>query len=223
MPEQIQLSLRPDTALARLEAEAERLLVRPGRSILGITGGPGVGKSTMATRLVAALNAHEHGRAAYVPMDGFHLKHSRLEAAGTVADKGMPHTFDPVAFERFLVALKAAHEPVHGPGYSRKIEDVEEDAFTVEPETRLLVVEGNYLLLASSPWWRLKPLLELSVFLDVPRELVERRLMKRHAEEGLFTEERNREHIARVDLPNYDLVSRSKSRADVVISLLTEH
>jgi pantothenate kinase len=223
MPDQIQLSLRPDTALARLEAEAERLLVRPGRSILGITGGPGVGKSTMATRLVAALNAKEHGIAAYVPMDGFHLKHSRLEAMGKVADKGMPHTFDATAYEAFLVRLKAAHEEVSGPGYSRRIEDVVDDAYTVAEETKLLVTEGNYLLVASSPWWRLRPLIDLAVFLDVPRELVERRLIKRHAETGLFTEERNRAHIARVDLPNYDLVGRSKSRADIVISLLTEH
>jgi hypothetical protein len=47
--------------------------------------------------------------------------------------------------------------------------------------------------------------------------------MKRHAEEGLFSEERNREHIERVDLPNYDLVARSKPRADFVINLLTEY
>ena len=46
--------------------------------------------------------------------------------------------------------------------------------------------------------------------------------MKRHAEEGLFSEERNREHIDRVDLPNYDLVARFKSRADLVINLVTE-
>jgi pantothenate kinase len=219
--EQIQLSLRPDTALARLEAEARRLLVKPGRSVLGIAGGPGSGKSTLATKLVAALNAQERGIAAYVPMDGFHMKHAKLEALGTVGDKGAPHTFEAAAFEAFLARLKTAHEAVSGPGYSRKIEDVVEDAFTIAPETRLLVVEGNYILLAASPWWRIKPLLDLSVFIDVPRELVETRLMKRHAEEGLFTEERNRAHIARVDLPNYDLVLRSKPRADMAITLLT--
>ncbi|MEO6395443.1 MAG: nucleoside/nucleotide kinase family protein [Devosia sp.] len=219
---QIQLSLRPDMALARLESEAERLLIRPGRSILGLAGGPGVGKSTMAIRLVAALNARDRGVAAYVPMDGFHLPHARLEAMGKVADKGMPHTFDAPGYEAFLVRLKAAHEAVSGPGYSRKIEDVVEDAYEVAPETRLLVTEGNYLLLATSPWWRIRPLLDLAVFLDVPRNIVERRLMKRHAEEALFSEERNRAHIARVDLPNYDLVVLSKARADIAIELLTE-
>lgn len=220
--DQISLSLRPDTALVRLEDEARRLLVRPGRSVLGIAGGPGVGKSTIAVRLVEALNREQPGIAAYVPMDGFHMRHARLEAMGTAADKGMPHTFEVEAFEGFLAKLKSAHEPMSGPGYSRKIEDVVDDHYTVAAETRLLVVEGNYLLLATSPWWRIKPLLDLSVFIEVPRQLAEARLLKRHAEEGLFTQERNRAHVARVDMPNFDLVQRSKPRADIAIMLLTQ-
>jgi pantothenate kinase len=222
MSEQIALSLRPDMALARLEAETHKLLIRPGRSILGIAGGPGAGKSTIATKLVEALNVHDRGIAAYVPMDGFHIKHERLVTTGHVREKGAPHTFDVAKFETFLAKLKATHEPLSGPAYSRQIEDVVEDAYTVAPEVRLLVVEGNYLLLSSSPWWRIKPLIDLSVFLEVPRPLVEQRLLKRHAEAGLFTEERNRAHIASVDLPNYDLVARSKPRADIAITLLTE-
>ena len=67
----------------------------------------------------------------------------------------------------------------------------------------------------------MRPLLDVAVFIDLPRELVRARLMKRHAEEGLFTEERNREHVERVDLSNYDLVQRSRPRADIVIDLIT--
>jgi pantothenate kinase len=98
---------------------------------------------------------------------------------------------------------------------------VVEDAFTVDMGVKLLVIEGNYLLLATAPWWRVRPLLDSAVFIDVPRETVRTRLMKRHAEEGLFTEERNRAHIERVDLANYDLVKRSRPRADIVIDLIT--
>ena len=218
----IALSLTPDAALAYLREEAMALLARPGRTVLGIAGGPGVGKSTLATQLVAALNAAQPGVAAYVPMDGFHMKHSKLEGLGTAADKGMPHTFEGAAFATFLAALKAATGPMNGPGYSRKIEDVVEDAFTVPATTRLLVAEGNYLLLSSSPWWPVRPLLDRAVFIEVPREMVRARLMKRHAEEGLFTAERNRAHIERVDLVNFDTVMRSKPRADVAITLLAD-
>jgi pantothenate kinase len=212
------LSLTPEAALAFLREEAAALLARSGRTVLGIAGGPGVGKSTLATQLVAALGPD----AAYVPMDGFHMKHAKLEALGTAADKGMPHTFEAAAFADFLTVLKAATSPMNGPGYSRKIEDVVDDAFAIPATAKLLVVEGNYLLLAMAPWWRVKPLLDRAVFIEVPRETVRERLMKRHAEEGLFTAERNRAHIERVDLPNYDVVMRSKPRADVTIELILE-
>lgn len=211
------LFLTPEAALELLHREAEALLALPGRRALGIAGGPGVGKSTLAQKLVADLGPV----AAYVPMDGFHMKHAKLEALGTVADKGAPHTFEAGDFANFLIALRAATGPMSGPGYSRKIEDVVEDAFTVPAETRLLVVEGNYLLLATAPWWRVKPLLDRAIYIGLDREIVRTRLMKRHAEEGLFTEERNRAHIERTDLPNYDLVVRSKPRADIAIELVT--
>ncbi|MBN9306893.1 MULTISPECIES: nucleoside/nucleotide kinase family protein [unclassified Devosia] len=211
------LSLTPDAALALLRREAEALLAQPGRRVLGIAGGPGTGKSTMAQRLAAELG----GVAAYVPMDGFHMKHAKLESLGTAADKGMPHTFEGAAFADFLMQLKAATADLAGPGYSRKIEDVVDEAFVVPATTRLLVVEGNYLLLATAPWWRVRPLLDRAIFLAVPRELVRARLMKRHAEEGLFTEARNRAHIERVDLVNYDTVMRSRPRADIAIDIVT--
>jgi pantothenate kinase len=212
------LALTPEAAVAFLREEAATLLARPGRTVLGIAGGPGVGKSTLAVQLVEAIGSD----AAYVPMDGFHMKHAKLEALGTAGDKGMPHTFEGAAFADFLASLKAAPGPMNGPGYSRKIEDVVEDAFTIPATTKLLIVEGNYLLLAMAPWWRVKSLLDRAMFIDVPREMVRARLMKRHAEEGLFGEERNRAHIERVDLPNYDVVLRSKPRADVAIELITE-
>jgi pantothenate kinase len=212
------LRLTPDAALALLQSEAMSLLSRPGRTVLGIAGGPGTGKSTIAQKLVASLG----DVAAYVPMDGFHMKHAKLEANGTAVDKGMPHTFEGVAFADFLERLKLATGPVNGPGYSRKIEDTVDDAFTVPATARLLVVEGNYLLLATAPWWRVKPLLDRAVYLEIPVETVRARLMKRHAEEGLFTEERNRAHIERVDLVNTDTVQRSRPRADIAIDLIVE-
>jgi len=217
------LSLTPQQALGWLAERTGAVLSSQQRRVaVGLAGGPGVGKSTLATQLVAALNAAEPGIAAYVPMDGFHMLHAKLESLGTVADKGAPHTFEGAAFAEFLDGLKSAEGPVSGPGYSREIEDVVLDAFIVPAAVRVLVVEGNYLLLANAPWWRIKALLDLAVFVDVPRDKVQARLMKRHAEHGLFSEERNRAHVERVDLGNYDLVQRSRSRADVVLDLVTE-
>ncbi|MBL8597643.1 MAG: hypothetical protein JNL14_07885 [Devosia sp.] len=213
------LRLTPEETLALLRAEAVALLARPGRTVLGIAGGPGSGKSTISQRLAAEFGAV----AAYVPMDGFHMKHAKLEALGTAGDKGMPHTFEGAAFADFLERLRSASGPVSAPGYSRKVEDTVDDAVTISATTRLLIVEGNYLLLATAPWWRVRPLLDRAVYLEVPIDVVRARLMKRHGEEGLFTEERNRAHIERVDLVNHDTVQRSRPRADIAIDLVTDH
>lgn len=211
------LALTPEAALRHLQALAAGY--SGGRMAMGFAGGPGVGKSTLAAQLVAALNEANPGRAALVPMDGFHMKHAKLEAMGQTHFKGAPHTFEAGDFVAFLQRLKTATGPVSGPGYSRKIEDTVEDAFTVSPEAQILVVEGNYLLLDSGAWAQVKPLLDFSTFFVVPREMVRARLMKRHGEEGLFTEERNRAHIERNDLPNYDLIMTTLERADLVIDL----
>jgi pantothenate kinase len=218
------IALTPQEALARLVPHSLEMesAANGQRIAIGLAGGPGSGKSTLAAELVTMLNAVKPGSAALVPMDGFHMKHAKIEAMGQADYKGAPHTFEGAAFVSFLHHLKHATGPVSGPGYSRKIEDVVENAFTIQPEARVLVVEGNYLLLTEGPWAGVKALLDYAVFLDVPRNVIETRLLRRHGEEGLFSEERNRAHIARNDLPNYDLVDGSKDRADVIFEMVVE-
>jgi pantothenate kinase len=217
------LRLTPQQALQRLVPHVLEMESQARHRIaIGLAGGPGSGKSTLAAELVTMLNAVHPGSAQLVPMDGFHMKHAKLEAMGQVDYKGAPHTFEGAAFVDFLRTLKTATTVVGGPSYSRKIEDVVDNAFAVAAEVRILVVEGNYLLLAEVPWADVKPLLDYAVFVDVPRDIVKARLLKRHGEEGLFSEERNRAHIERNDLPNYDLVRLSRDRADVVITMDVE-
>ena len=220
----LHLTLTPQQALSRLVPHILAMQSETHHRIaIGIAGGPGTGKSTLAAELVTMINATHPASAALVPMDGFHIKHDKLEAMGQVEFKGAPHTFEGAEFVGFLHHLKQATEAVSGPGYSRKIEDTVENAFTIQPEVKVLIVEGNYLLLTEGPWAGVRSLLDYAVFIDVPRDLVKQRLLKRHAEEGLFTDERNRAHIERNDLPNYDLVALSQDRADVVITLQVEH
>ncbi len=218
------LQLTPQSALSRLVSHILQMESAAGHRIaVGIAGGPGVGKSTLAAELVTMLNATKVGSAALVPMDGFHMRHAKLEALGTADFKGAPHTFEGAEFVSFLHRLKHANSAVMGPGYSRQIEDVVDNAFTVLADVRVLIVEGNYLLLTEGPWAGVRPLLDYAVFIDVDRDLVKARLLKRHAEAGLFSTKRNIAHIERTDLPNYDLVSASQDRADVVIALITNH
>lgn len=217
------LSLAPQKAAEEI---ARRAIVHAAqlnrRLLIGLAGGPGSGKSTLAGDVVGILNTLIDGSAARLPMDGFHMTTAKLTELGLLEEKGTPHTFEAQAFVDFLKKLKAATGPVACPSYSRRIESVVPDAFTIAGNVPIIVVEGNYLLLEESPWDGIRDLLDFAVYLDLGKELAETRLLKRHAEHGLFTEERNQRHVAQVDLPNYDLADESKSRADLIIDLMTD-
>lgn len=192
------------------------------RVLIGIAGGPGAGKSTLATKLVEILVEAVPGSAALVPMDGFHRPHAELVAAGTAAAKGAPHTFDAEGFVALLKRLKRAEDAVSVPSYSREIEDVVPDAFLIAQNVPILVVEGSYLLLADAAWQPVTELLDYAAYIDVSREVVRARLMKRHAEHGLFSDERNQHHIETVDLKNFDLVAQSRNRADLIMRIASD-
>ena len=152
-------------------------------------------------------------------MDGFHMRQSKLSALGIAAAKGAPHTFEAAAFGAFLAQIKSADGPVSGPSYSRRIEDVIDDAFIVGPQSSIIVVEGNYLLLDERPWIAVRQQFEETVFIGLNRDVARQHLLKRRMAEGLFTMESTLRHVDEVDLANYDLVQRSRWLADIEIEL----
>ena len=209
-----------DECVQFLVEEAGRLHQRlQRRCLFGIAGGPGVGKSTIAAAVVALINARCPGRAVLIPMDGFHMRQSKLNALGIAAAKGAPHTFEAAAFGAFLARLKSADGPVSGPSYSRRIEDVIDDAFVVDPQSSIVIVEGNYLLLDETPWIAVRQQLDETVFMGLDRDVARERLLKRRMAEGLFTLESTLRHVEDVDLANYDLVQRTRLLADIQIEL----
>ena len=218
-----ELHLTPDKAIAEISQRITARVAKGKKRILvGIAGGPGSGKSTITKILVDNLNADTPGTATSVPMDGFHMRHETLTDLGIANAKGVPHTFEAELFLTFLSDLKQATTDIRGPAYSRQIEDVVDDVILIAGTAQILVVEGNYLLHDDPPWRAIADLLEFSVFINIPRERARTRLLKRHAEHGLFTKERNIVHVDNVDLANYDLAARSKNRADLIIHLDTK-
>ena len=216
-------TLRVSAAKARDDLAGRSLALAASapdrRVVVGIAGGPGAGKSTLAAALVERLNAQTEGIAALVPLDGFHMAQEKLVGLGLADRKGAHETFEAEAFIAMLAALHTTDADQRLPGYSRAIEDVVTDAVLVPGDARILVVEGNYLLMATAPWWPILPMLDLAVHLDVPRAVVAERLTRRHAEHGLFTSDQIARHIDTVDLPNYDRVTRCKGRAHLVLAL----
>ncbi|MGW2423823.1 nucleoside/nucleotide kinase family protein [Streptomyces sp. NPDC001709] len=195
-----------------------RGLVRDGRrAVLGITGSPGAGKSTLAERLVRALNADGPPWAAHVPMDGFHLADAELDRLGRRDRKGAPDTFDAAGYAALLRRLhEDTDDVVYAPGFERVLEQPLAGAIPVPPAARLVVTEGNYLLLTEGSWARVRPCLDEVWFCAMDEDERIRRLIARHEEFGK-DHETAVAWVRGTDQRNADLVAQTRYRADLVV------
>ena len=149
------------------------------RALVAIVGPPASGKTTLAAELARRVPG-----AAVVPMDGFHLDNALLDAAGTRAVKGAPHTFDAAGLRALLARLRAGESPVHVPVFDRAADLSRAAAASVGPGHRVCLVEGNWLLLDRDPWRALHALFDLSVALEVDEATLRERLVARWLAHG---------------------------------------
>ena len=184
------------------------------RRVLAIAAPPGGGKSTLAEQLVSRL---PNGAAAILPMDGFHYDDEVLIPRGHRPRKGAPHTFDVGGFAALLRRLRDnAEDEIAVPRFDRDLEISRGAARIVPRDVRLIVAEGNYLLLDQEPWASLRPLYDRAAFLDVPEAEVTRRLRARW--EGYGMDEAGiRAKLEENDLPNARLVIEQSVAPDWVV------
>lgn len=199
------------TTPAALADEIRRRAAGRGRFITALAGPPGAGKSTLAEALAAALGEG----ARVVPMDGFHLDNRVLETRGLLPRKGCPESFDAAGFVHLLRRLRDGGEVVI-PTFDRRLDLARAGGDVVRPEDRLLIVEGNYLLLDEAPWTDARPLFDLTIALDVPEPELERRLIRRWLDHG-FAPDQARDKALSNDIPNARRVLRESAPAEIVI------
>jgi pantothenate kinase len=200
-----------------LVAAARSLLGDAPRALLGITGVPGAGKTTLAQALVAALNDGSPGLAVHVPMDGYHLADRVLEAHGTRGRKGAAETFDGWGYVELLRLLRSRPDhAVFAPGFDRDLEQPLAGAIEVPASARLVVSEGNYLLLDEEPWSLVRGLVDEVWFCEADPERRSSALVERHVLFGKAPDVA-RAWIAAVDDPNAELVASTRERADRVV------
>ena len=190
-----------------------------GRAVLGVVGAPGSGKSTFVDRLIGSLVARLPGGAdavAHVPMDGFHLADQALDRLGLRQRKGAPETFDAAGYAALLRRVRTeTATTVYAPAFERDLEQPLAGAIAVPPEARLVVTEGNYLLLGG-PWSEVRGLLSEVWFVQVDEETRVRRLVARHEQFGK-THEDAVDWVRTVDQPNAELVAGTVALADLVV------
>lgn len=189
----------------------------PDRVLLGICGAPGAGKSTLAAMIVEEWNKINADEAVLVPMDGYHHSNGELEKRGLLALKGIPETFDAESFLQKLAAIRTFPEQIHlCPRFDRSIEASITDDIKVLARHKLVVTEGNYLLLNSAPWNKIKNVLDEIWFLEVDEEVLFPRLLARHLKSGKSSEAANAK-VHSTDLPNARLVTDCRERASRII------
>ena len=197
------------------------------RVFVGIAGSPGSGKSTLASAVRDKLNAAAGDDVAVVfPMDGFHYYRSQLADPAMFPDpeaararRGAPWTFDARAFvDRVRAARSNTDSPTSVPAFDHQVHDPEEDAITILPSHKVILVEGNYLLLPDEPWRELwdgaGALLDERWFVDCAVDDAMTRVMGRHVAVGRRREEAKSRADGN-DRPNGEMVWAARGNADV--------
>lgn len=211
----VRVAADPAALAARIRTlVADRVATAPQqRVIVGIAGGPGAGKSTLAQAMAAAYGTG----AVLVGMDGFHLAQRVLDELGLADIKGAPETFDVTGY---LALLRRLRDPqpgitVYAPEFRRDLEEPIAGAVPVPAVTEVVITEGNYLLHDDGPWAQVRAVLTQTWFLDVPQDVRLDRLIARHIRFGRTPQEARRRAVAGSDARNAHTVSTSRGRADL--------
>ena len=147
------------------------------RTIVGIVGKPGAGKSRLSTYLMENLPEES---VAFVPMDGYHLSNKVLEKLDRRSRKGAPDTFDAHGYAALLERIATSTDDIYFPIFHREIEESIAAEGVVTAKTKLVFTEGNYLLHSKDGWEKVAPLLTESWYVQVDDVLRLERLVKRH-------------------------------------------
>lgn len=203
-----------DLDLAQCMQRVQAWLGRGARTLLGIVGPPGAGKSTLAQQ----LQQWAPERSQIVPMDGFHLANQELQRLGRSGRKGAPDTFDSAGFVNLLQRLRqqGGERVVYAPDFRREIEEPIAGALPIFAHTQLLITEGNYLCLEQGGWAPVAALLDEIWYVQVDPDLRRQRLVARHIRFGRSAQAAL-DWVQSTDEPNARLIEAGRHRAHCIV------
>jgi pantothenate kinase len=132
---------------------------------------------------------------------------------------GRIDTFDVDGYLALVRRLRdETEQTVTAPDFDRTVEEPVPHAIRVDPDVRLVITEGNYLLDDEPPWPDVRAALDEVWFVETDDTARVERLFARHVEFGK-TEEEARHWMARVDEPNEVRITARRGEADLVVDL----
>lgn len=184
------------------------------RTIIGIIGKPGGGKSTLSKYLLKGMDPK---LVSVVPMDGFHLSNKVLKELGRSDRKGAQDTFDVQGFTTLIERIKMdSADPIYYPIFDRSIEESIAAQGVVYPSTRVVIVEGNYLMHDKDGWQEISPLLDQSWYAFLDEDIRISRLISRHIAFGKDPESA-KAWAKGSDQVNAELIEMGVERCDFLI------
>lgn len=154
-----------------LAAASERSGGRP--FVVGIAGGVGVGKTTLADALAADLSARGF-TAVVLATDNFLFPNAELAARGLLMQKGFPETYDVELIRTTIDTLRSGRA-AEVPRYDHQTYDIVAERMGVTPSD-VVVLEGVNVLQPG-----IADLLDLSIYVDVDVEHSRRWFLERFA------------------------------------------
>ena len=185
------------------------------RFIVAIAGPPGAGKSTLAEALLEVLT-EKSIQARIISMDGFHLDNSILAERNLIDRKGAPNTFDTAGFIHLIKRLTSLEDNVVIPMFDRNKDLSIAGSSIVSISDKVLIVEGNYLLLKEGPWAELKKYWDQTIFINPDTDTLKQRLLDRWLKHGLNAKAAKLRALSN-DLPNAHYVLEKSSDAEIQI------
>ena len=178
--------------------------------LIGIAGGTGSGKTTLADKLVDSFGSQE---VTVIRQDNYYKRHDDMDYEQRAKlNYDHPNAFDSDLFYEHIVALKQG-KPVEIPVYDYTIHNRSEETILINP-TPVIVLEGIMLFVEKV----LCDLMDIKVFVDTDADVrILRRIVRDVKERGRSLESVIGQYLTTVKPMHEQFVEPSKRRADIIV------
>jgi len=213
-----------ETAITQYEALKNRSTEVSPRLLIAVAGPPGSGKTTSTTAIAALVNAKTSSSiATVVSMDGFHWPRSYLDKLPNREEayirRGAPWTFDAESIVALIHQLRTTDAGTYAPTFDHAAKDPVANGLLVPAMSKIVFLEGNYLLVDENPWCKVKELVDMCWLVTVDQEVARLRVARRHVAAGI--EKDMESALKRVDrndtLNGVYIMEHSRASADVLV------